>query len=224
MGTVIRRKLMMRKISLYLAWFVLFFPPADSSPIKSVEFGRPEVHITSPLYDAYLDTEYHMLARLTCTVTKADVSGNQGAERNWWTPKDLSPVCLEDSDYVGSGYQRGHVRALRWSAGNDHWPDVNMLGVIVPQLPEVNNGAIKNLESHVVDLANSHSPVSVTVICQFGSDRHLKTADEPHRIPDAFFYRVTYTDSGKEITERYLIRNEATFSPDYTSAKVSDDP
>lgn len=212
-----------KKLCVFLLACLLASGLSAQTPTKSVQISRSEVHVQSPLYDAYIDVEYRMLSRLRCTVTRSDIAKlSEQAERNWWTPKELSQYSLEDADYNNSGYQRGHVRALRWSTGSLAWPDVNMMGVIVPQRPEVNNGAVKGLENHVFELVSKYGSVDVNVSCRFTAFPPviLRTADEPHRIPDAFAYDIFYFDGEAHRSESYLIRNSADVPKDFKATRI----
>lgn len=194
----------------------------SQEPARAVEVGRSEVILKSPLYEARFDLEHGMLARLECTITAEDIQSEDVGDptRAWWTPKALKEKCLSNNDYLHSGYDRGHVRAMLWSNGRENWPDVNCMPVIVPQWPEVNRGTIKNLEQHIADLAVEHGSVFVRVDCLF-------TAEEPKllkgkRVPDAFRYLVIPGAGSLAAMKQeiYSIPNSPTVKSDFKAYRV----
>ena len=145
----------------------------------------------TPIYTAEIDCEKRMLRKLTCIVRREYLDDAQtDRPRDWWTTDKLSPYCLEDEDYTGSGYDRGHTAALQWFANSPDWRYVNCMAVIVPQLPEINRGAIKRIENHIADLAREYGMVWVEVTCEFDGPCELSTADESHCVPSGYVYEV----------------------------------
>lgn len=171
---------------------------ADDAPPAA----QQTIHIASPLYDAEVDVDRHVCIRLTCRVRAEDVAPkDHTTNREWWLPEAMEPHCLESADYVDSGYDRGHLRALLWSAGSDHWSSVNCMAVIVPQPPAINRGAIRELEEDVAELAVTRGYCDVTITCLFEAVMlPMKNADETHTVPSGFHYLVVYPGGAFETT------------------------
>lgn len=146
------------------------------------------IRIESPLYTAYVDTEHKLCRRIDYTV-KSHHLGDVGDRRgfNDYTPRPRA--TLEKDDYYGSGYDRGHLRAISLSAGSDHWDDVNNMAVIVPMAPEVNREKFRSLERRVEELAEFTS-VNVSVVCEYDDDVQMPNADETHRVPSRFVVMI----------------------------------
>lgn len=184
-----------------------------------VAVDRPLLHVSSPLYEAWIDCEYHCLSRLSCIVTAKNVAATDDLQRNWFTSPEAEPFALESSDYTGSGMDKGHTRALRWCHQHPAHDDCNFMPVIVPQYPEVNRGPIKGLEAYVCELAVQHGFVDVEIRCQFDDPRlTLNTANEPCRVPSGFNYILQYPEQKSirsMLREEYVIPNTRDVDSDF---------
>lgn len=170
--------------------------PPSAAPEQTI------IQVGSPLYNAEIDCQKHVCVRLTCRVRAEDVAPkDHRTNRDWFLPEAMETHCLEDADYVDSGYDRGHLRALLWSAGSDHWQSVNCLAVIVPQPPAINRGAIRELEEDIAELAVSHGYCDVQITCLFERVMlPMENADETHTVPSGFHYLVVYPGGAFETT------------------------
>jgi endonuclease G len=107
---------------------------------------------------------------------------------------------LEPSDY-GSlqkalGADRGHQAPLASFAGSQYWSELNYLSNITPQDSDLNQGPWKSLEDAVRDAVGYRNSLFViTGPLYDGSTLQLPKADEPHKIPTAYF-KVVYDLEG----------------------------
>ena len=184
----------------FVSWTILPERPVGlpASPIDAHDFA-PYIEIESPLYRAIINRETRCCVWITFRVRAEDVENDNETDRVWWLPPELRDFCLEAEDYRGSGYDRGHLRSIQMSRGSGHWQDVNLTAVIVPELPELNRGAISQLESHICDLATSHGWADVTITLT-GDAGDMPRADESHAIPERLLY-VVESPAGREEVE-----------------------
>lgn len=159
----------------------------------------PYIELESPLYRAILDPNARTCVWIQFIVRGEDVEADNETDRGWWRPVELAPHCLESDDYVASNLDRGHLRSIQMSRGSAHWRDVNCLAVIVPETPELNRGAISQLESDICDLAELHGWCRVTIHLS-GDAGNMPRADEPHAIPERLLYVVESPAGVREVT------------------------
>lgn len=106
---------------------------------------------------------------------------------------------VQDSDYSGSGYDRGHLCP---SADRTSSLDANratfVFTNILPQIHELNSGPWEKLESHARELANRGKELFIVAGGTFASDpkRIGKNADPARRVavPNANFKIVVVLD------------------------------
>lgn len=192
-------------------------PPAATFPeTSSQESGgrsqgaadeaRGPLTVRSPLYVAEIDRDAKCCRRITYTVTAADL-GEVHDKRRYYTPPELRDALLESGDYAGSGYDRGHLRALALSAGSEHVDDVNSMAVIVPMTPAVNREQFREVERRIAELVED-GPVAVEIVCEFKTDAQLPAADEPHQVPSAFVISITPGTIDNAASETLTIDNQ----------------
>lgn len=181
---------------------------------RTVTVSAPIQRIVSPLYFAEIDCEKRMLRQMVYVVRATDVVRPvpNHIEREWWQHERAEPFALEDSDYNGSGYQRGHVRPILLSSGRKEWADVNCTAVIVPQWPLVNSPIISGIEDHIADLSKKVGQVTVIVDVRFSDGPMVKLpeADEPCEVPSGFKYAVLWREGKRNRDEQYEVPNVET--------------
>lgn len=144
-------------------------------------------------------------------VTPAMFGGNR--PRNWAADPLLAPdETLEPEDYTGAhaalGTDRGHMAPLATFGGTQRWETVNYLSNITPQSSALNQGPWRVLEDAIREAAERNPALELYVVTgsayngDFGT---LPQADEPHRIPTAFWKLV----AAPSVDERGRTRIEA---------------
>lgn len=183
----------------FVSWTILPERPAglQTSALDAHDYA-PYIEIESPLYRAIVNRETRSCVWITYRVRAEDVENDNDTDRVWWLPAELRDHCLEADDYRGSGYDRGHLRSIQMSRGSAHWQDVNLTAVIVPELPELNRGAISQLESRICDLATSHGWAQVTITLT-GDSGDMSGADESHAIPERLLYVIESPEGREEV-------------------------
>ena len=175
--------------------------PSDQ-PLPLVRKGN--VLLVSPLYVASLNPETKFVDWVLYTLTPALSETENSLVRNWRTV--LKDEALEDPDYVGSGYDRGHMIPLASVAASPFAWTVNRLEVIVPQRPDLNQGAWLRLEDHLRDLVRTTGTVRVWCGTLYKSAQPaLPASDEPHRVP-SHFWLIAESTAG---TEAYILPQDA---------------
>ncbi len=128
--------------------------------------------------------------------------------RNWAADPLLAPdETLEPDDYTGAHAalqtDRGHMAPLATFGSTERWETVNYLSNITPQSSALNQGPWRVLEDAIRDAAAHNPALEIYVItgsAYDGSFDGLPRADEPHRIPSAFWKLVaapTVDESGR---------------------------
>lgn len=174
---------------------------AGVAPVKAATVIPPRLVIVSPLYVAEIDPETRLLRSMVFEVRREHLLRPipDAVRRDWWQARGADAYSLESDDYTRSPYHRGHVRPLLLSAGSDHWPDVNLSAVIVPEFPRVNYPLIAGVEEHIAELVERRGTVTVVVDCRYEEPRPaLPEADEPHTVPSSIVYTILPTDAEPE--------------------------
>ena len=147
---------------------------------------------------------------------RATITGSDEQERKWQADPVIKPrETLEPEDYIGAykalGTDRGHLAPLASFRGGN-WQETNYLSNIVPQKSDLNRTTWLELEKYVRDLVREHGEVYVIT----GTAYHklifkLPSADEPHKVPSAFWKVVMY--NGK--LESYIYEQETPKGADF---------
>lgn len=175
--------------------------------------------IVSPLYVASLNPQTKFADWVQYRITPGLMDTGNTLSRNWKT--ELREDALEDADYEGSDYDRGHLVPLdSVSASPAAWT-VNRLEVIVPQLPDLNRGVWYRLEQRQREIARADDEVLVTVGSLYRSRmKKLPNADEEHRVPSHFWMRL----KSKAVEEIYVIDQKAQKDADLQLFRVTEIP
>lgn len=158
------------------------------------EFGRPQIHFQTMLYEGDLDTERHVYNRVSFDVSAHAIQTHRpGLARRFSTPPDVRDYCLESDDYDNSGLERGHSFALLFCRDQDEADQSCFMMAVSPQYPDVNAPVISSLEEHIATLAQTARLVQVEITTEFGkTSAPLPNADEPYMVPSAFEYTLQY--------------------------------
>ncbi len=158
------------------------------TPIVSV-FGErfPEIMpgqilVQRHLYTAAIDPDAKQPVWVAYTVQRSSWDTSNVLSRNFTTPRNLQPYCLEQSDYANSGYELGHLYGLQFVAAEAHAAEVNQLCVIAAQRPELNKGPWLAAENRI-KAASESQPVQVLAGLMWHIPMPpLANADEPHNV------------------------------------------
>lgn len=98
-------------------------------------------------------------------------------------------------------------------ASSDYWPELNYLSNITPQDKDLNQGPWKDLEEAVrSDVAFRDSLYVITGPLFTRPMASLPKADEPHRVPSAYF-KVVYDLSGN--AAGFIMKQSSNRNDDY---------
>lgn len=138
-----------------------------------------------------------------------------------WKPSPLfdESETLEEDDYKDAhkliGADKGHLAPLAAFAGSRYWPELNHLGNITPQYSDLNQGAWKDLEDAVRDLATYEKPLFVITGTLYDREMpKLPRADEEHKIPSGYF-KIVYTERGEGVA--FVMNQELGRKADFCS-------
>lgn len=116
-----------------------------------------------------------------------------------------------DSDYVGSGYDRGHMAP----AGDMKWSSQAMeesfyLTNVCPQNHNLNAGVWNDLEKQVRKEARYYGKLWVVCGPIIGSNKHGRIGENKVMVPDSFFKALLALDKdGKYVSVGFVFPNEA---------------
>lgn len=156
-----------------------------SGPIPS---GQPDTNVlvVTHLYTLSLDVETKLATWCAFRVTDASQYGRNSLNRNW--RHEFTDGTLEDSDYTGSDYQRGHLAPLASFRADADASQLNWTGNVAPQTRQLNAGPWLDMEDLSRELAKAHGRVMVTVGPLYEQPMPgLPAADEPHRVPSHYW-------------------------------------
>lgn len=147
--------------------------------------------------------------------------------RAWKTDPLLDDSeTLEANDYSGANSSdihadRGHQAPLASFAGSPYWSELNYLSNITPQHENLNRGPWKNLEDAVRDAVSFRKPLYVITGTIYTLPiLQLPNANEPHKIPSAYF-KIVYDLKGRAMA--FLMHQSESRDRNYCDTKISID-
>lgn len=135
-----------------------------------------------------------------------------------WRPDPIlaDDERLEPDDYKGAykvlGTDRGHLAPLASFTNHPEWETVNYLSNILPQDSDLNRGPwlkLENAERHAAKTLNAPVYVMTGPIYTFDDNRRLPGADEPSRIPSAFWKVVSAHGESGVYTAAFVMPQSA---------------
>lgn len=150
------------------------------------------------------------------TLKVSDIECSNGATRknNFKVDAGVTTGSASLDDYIGSGYDRGHLKASADESCDQRQMDETFLmSNMSPQDPSFNRGIWKNLESHVRDLVYNYD--SLQVVTGGNLVGNLNTIGvNKVGIPN-YYYKVIYKyKNGVREVECYYLPNQK--NNDYT--------
>lgn len=204
------RRLVLAHVSILLAVATIAVGIKAAQPPRSyVERVEPSVPIVScfanaipaprsgqvivqrHLYIACIDVAAKQPAWIAYHVSRRDWDTDIVLTRNFHTPRELRDICLEQSDYAGSGVDLGHLYGLQLVSANSYAAEVNELCAIAAQPPDVNRGPWLLAENRVKELS---ADGDVAVLAgQLWEKRRpkLPNADEPHKVASHWWLLIS---------------------------------
>lgn len=156
-------------------------------PVSTDDRGWVTVH--SHLYSLAINPETKIADWACYRATAADHATRNAIERRWINA--LEEKTLEHQDYRGDLYDMGHLVPLATYSASRYAYELNWLGNIAPQTPDLNRGAWNQLERQIRDLTDAHDHVDVCVGPLYERKMPaLEAADEPHRVPSHYWCLV----------------------------------
>lgn len=174
--------------------------------------------LISPIYVASLNPETKFADWVVYRLTPAMSETENVLVRNWRT--EHRGEALEDSDYNGSGYDRGHLVPLESVSGTRHAWHCNRLEVIAPQRPDLNRGPWLALERHVRQIVRERGEALVSCGTLYRETQDpLPDCDEPHRVP-SHFWLIVSSAAGEEA---YVLPQRSPREAPFEDYRLSDE-
>ena len=151
-----------------------------ASSVPAVSSGQ--MLIQTHLYLVCVDVEAKQAVWIAFHVSRSDWETDNVLERNFSTPADLRAVCLEQSDYLGSGYDLGHLYGLQHVSANRYASEVNQLQAIIAQRPALNRGPWLAAENRVHELSKAGTVAVMAGQLFESSMPRLSRAEESHKV------------------------------------------
>ncbi|TWU67306.1 Nuclease precursor [Crateriforma conspicua] len=161
----------------------------------AIPTGQPErnVLVVTDVYTLSLDPETKLATWCAYRVTPASIEGRNQIGRNWLNR--YPDATLEHQDYAGSDYQMGHLAPLASFKADPNAYQLNWMGNVAPQRPELNVGPWLDVEKLARDAATLHGRAMVTVGPLFERDMPpLPAATESHRVPSHYWAIIRAPD------------------------------
>lgn len=199
----------------YLLAFLLLLLPFTASaeqdkprPLpscgKQIPFGMPksDKELTIICRTAYIvgsDTDAKLPAWVSYQLTPKHALGCSTRSNSFASDKSLEQgKRSEPSDYVGSGYDIGHMAPngdMSWSDLTEH--ESFILSNMSPQLPGLNRGIWKLLESAVRSYASDEKRTLIVYTGPiYDNLRSKRIGSNKVVVPDAFFKIIIDKDTG----------------------------
>ena len=145
----------------------------------------------------------------------ATIIGNS-IERSWsaepWLSEDetLEPADYKDANKIYK-YDRGHQAPLANFKGNRDIETTNYLSNITPQKADLNQGMWKILEDFERQLALKYKKIWVMTGPIYENEMpSLPNADEPHKVPSAYWKIISIPINNEEIKVLSFIMDQNT--------------
>lgn len=154
-------------------------------------------------------------------VTKSTIGPSK--PRTWKADPELSDdETLEPNDYYGAhatlSVDRGHQVPLASFSATTSWKTTNYLSNITPQKSALNQGAWKNLEGAVRDLAKMSGTEAVYIVTGPLYEQNmpqLPEADESHLVPSGYWKIVATETDGSIKIAAFIFDQETSRSADF---------
>ena len=141
-------------------------------------------------YVVSYNTQYKIPNWVAYELTKAEAKGTYKRSNNFQSDPETSVIQAEDSDYSGSGWQRGHLAPagdMKWGKQimNESFYYTN----IAPQYGPLNNGYWKRVEEGCRNLAQQYGSIYIVSGCVVEENKYGTIGFNKVYIPD-FYYKV----------------------------------
>ncbi|MEG1587403.1 MAG: DNA/RNA non-specific endonuclease [Bacteroidales bacterium] len=169
---------------------------------------RPEQIITHTGYTVSYNSKWKVANWVGYELTRTETGGEEKRTNKFVTDPQVKGASATDSDYRGSGYDRGHLAP----AADMAWSPVAMkesfyFSNMTPQAPNLNRGIWKSLEDKVRKWADRDS--AIIIICGPVMNDTSKTIGKNKVLVPASFYKVILSPYGKTPKAiGFLFKNE----------------
>lgn len=180
--------------------------------------GTPATNdlIVRSIYALSSNDETKLADWVAYRVTKETIGPSK--DRVWRADPELAPEeTLEPGDYEGAsaalGVDRGHQAPLASFSGTPEWAATNYLSNITPQKAALNQGAWERLESAERTLAKRGGVDAVYVLTGPIYSKTMPAllgADEPHRVPSAYWKIVAVRTAANRVLSASFIMQQDT--------------
>lgn len=191
------------------------FASVFASQIPALRDG--EVLVQKHLYLAAINVEAKQPAWIVYRVSRADWDTDNVLERNFSTPEELRDICLEQSDYDGSGFDLGHLYGLQFVSASRYASEVNQLCAIAAQRPALNRGPWLRVENMIKEASREKSVEVIAGQLWLKDMPPLAAAEESHKVASHCW--IIYGNGRSE--EAYLFPQNVEISERVDSYKIS---
>ena len=193
-----RRKTWMRN----LLWLLVFPIGLTAQDTVRVKHGNYESVFS-------IDKKYPVLVEWWVTKAKLECKNPVKRQDNFVADPALPKDSNLDTDYRGSGFDRGHISPAADARCNaQHMEESFYFTNMAPQTPALNRGQWKNLEELTRQLALQHDSVFVRAGCVGQSHRVQRLAIPTH------CWKVIQVKKTRETTA-YVFPNSTTRTQSY---------
>ena len=184
----------------------------QSYTIDTVNVG--EVYQRADFSYAY-NEEYELSFYVKYTINSDDIFGPGDRDKSSWKSDPFVETgTAEDDDYVGSGYDRGHLKPAAVSkTTQNHMNQSHLFSNCSPQLPGFNRGGWRIIEEDVRHIVGDKVQDSVIVYTGPVLSNITEYIGEDNKIgvPKYHFKAVLYGDSSRAYA--YLCPNQKLIKP-----------
>lgn len=179
-----------------------------NNKFPTTEYGDTIYHRNG--YSFSYNEKYEQPNWVQYTITPNDLNCEVKAKRknNFKEDKSVITESASPQDYVGSGYDRGHLKpSADESCDQVQMDETFLMSNMSPQLPQFNRGMWKTLEAHVRDLALFND--SVKIITGGDLNEPLKViGDNKVGVPNYYFKIIYVFNKNSSDTIGYYLPNK----------------
>jgi endonuclease G len=178
--------------------FGILFSCSSTERYKKVELDKKSS------YTSFFNAKERKPYSTFYTVKKEDIKG--GVKRKNKFIEDTLCLAATNLDFVGSGYDRGHLKPAAVSKRNKHYMSESFyLSNIAPQFPYLNRVVWRSIESKTRNLLKTHDSLMIYTGVIYQKRAPLLNSNT--EIPIYFYKAILLGDSSATIA--YIAKNDS---------------
>jgi len=199
----------MQKSLISLILFLSFISYSFSQKVSDLKLhpSTKTTIIKHKYYQLEYSEEHEQALWVYYTLSPENISGLAKRKNNFKSDPKVSTKSAAKTDYVGSGYDRGHLcPAASMSHSQAAMDESFYMSNMTPQAPGLNRGKWKQLEAQVRNWTMKESKLHIVSgpIFKSGSKKIGKSKVS---VP-AFFYKVIYDPTGTKKMIAFIVPNK----------------